>query len=168
MEDTYQQEEMMFAGRRLVSWHVDEYKQHERSRLWYIIASLFGTALIIYAIATANFLFAVIVLMSGIIILISGFRDPGQIDVIITSTGIVIGEGFHEYKAVRDFSIVYEPPETKFLYFEFHSPFEPTVAVPLEDVDPNVVREVLLPYCLENLDRREERLTEVVQRLYKL
>ena len=155
-------------GRRLISWHVDEYRRQERSRLWYIVAAILGFVLIIYAIATSNFLFAVIILMIGIITLISSFKEPDAIEVIITTTGIVIGNDYYEYKKIKDFSIVYEPPEVKLLYLDFHSPWHPLVSVPLEDVDPNVVREQLLPFTQEDLNRNEEHLTDVLQRLYKL
>jgi len=35
-------------------------------------------------------------------------------------------------------------------------------------VDPNAVRDSLLPYAFENLSREEEALTDMVKRLYKL
>ncbi len=155
-------------GRLLLSWEVDEYPRHERSRTWYILASMIGVALIIYAIATANFLFAVIVLMLGVIMLLSTFQAPERIEVMITSTGFAVGGTFYDYKSVKDFSLVYHPPETKILYVGLDSLLHPLLSVPLEDVDPNAVRECLLPYCLENLHRTEEGLTDTLRRLYKL
>jgi len=155
-------------GRRLLTWQVDEYHQHARSRTWYILGAIVSVALIVYAIATANFLFAVIILMIGIITLLSTFSAPDKIEVILTTTGVVLGNAFYPYKDIKDFSLVYDPPEIKVLYLDFHKPWLPLVSVPLEEVDPNRVRETLLPFSLENLDRAEESLTDVVRRLYKL
>ena len=42
------------------------------------------------------------------------------------------------------------------------------MSIPLEDIDPNEVRETLLPYTHENLDRTEETLTDLFSRLYKI
>jgi hypothetical protein len=155
-------------GTPQLEWEVDEYPAHQRSRLWYIIASILGVALILYAVATANFLFAVIILMVGIITLISSFVPPDRVPVIITNTGVVVADMYYDFQTIKDFSIAYDPPDVKYLYFEFHSPWHPLLTVPLEDMDPNEVRELLLPYCLENLQRIEEHLTDTVRRLYKL
>jgi hypothetical protein len=42
------------------------------------------------------------------------------------------------------------------------------LAIPLEDTDPNIVRECLLPFCPENLDRTQEPLTDRLKKRYKL
>ncbi|MBI4592315.1 hypothetical protein HY733_02615 [Candidatus Uhrbacteria bacterium] len=162
-------EESLFdIGSPRLEWEVDEYSAHSRSKLWYSIAAVLGVALIVYAIATANFLFAVIILMIGVITLLSSFVPPDRVPVVITNTGVVVSDMYYDFQAIKDFSIAYDPPDVKNLYFEFHSPWHPLLTVPLEDIDPNEVRELLLPYCLENLERVEENLTDVLRRLYKL
>lgn len=162
------QELQINIGTPQLEWEVDEYPAHQRSRFWYILAAVVGVALIIYAVATANFLFAVIILMVGVITLLSGFVPPDRVPVVITNTGVVVSDLYYDFQSIRDFSIAYDPPDVKNLYFEFHSPWQPLLTVPLEEVDPNQVRELLLPYCLENLQRVEENLTDVLRRLYKL
>jgi len=167
MED---QNEIQLAGpgRPLVVWEMDEYPRQTRSQRWYVIMALIAVVLIAYSIATANFLFAVIVLMAGIITLISDFKHPDRVTVAVTSTGIVVGETYYDFRAINDFALVYEPPEVKILYVTFRQAWNPMLAIPLEDTDPNVVRKELLPFCLENLDRTSETLTEVLRRVYKL
>lgn len=130
--------------------------------------ALIGVGLIVYSIATANFLFAVIILMSGIITLVSDFRHPDRVTVAVTSTGIVVGEAYYDFRSINDFAFVYEPPEVKLLYVTFKQAWNPMLAIPLEDTDPNAVRKELLPFCLENLDRTSETLTDVLRRVYKL
>lgn len=155
-------------GDTLATWEVDEYPQHNRSKSWYVIASVLGIGLIIYAILTSNFLFAIIILMSAVIMLITMFSKPEKIPVVITTTGIVVGDMYYDYQSIRDFSIAYDPPEVKLLYIEFYSFSQPMLSISLEDMDPNLVRESLLPFCLENLNRTKEGLTELLRRLYKL
>lgn len=155
-------------GTPLVTWQVDEYPRVERSTRWYLIAGILAVAMIIYAVATANFLFAVIILMAGIVTLVTSFTAPRRIDVVVTDMGVAIGDRFFEYKKIKDFSIAYQPPEVKILYLDFVSPLTPLLSVPLEETDPNNVRETLLDYCQENLDRTEETLTDRMRRVYKL
>ena len=168
-EEQQEQEELAVdIGEPMAQWEVDEYPPHERTRTWYIIAVSIGVALIVYAIATANFLFAVIILMVGVIMLVSAFKHPEKVPVVITTTGVLIDETYYDFDAVRDFSIVYDPPHVKILYFDFHSPWHPLLHIPLEEMNPNDIRALLLPYCAENLDRKEERLTDAARRMYKL
>ncbi len=155
-------------GTPLVTWQVDEYQRVERSTRWYLIAGIGAVALIVYAVATANFLFAVIILMAGIVTLATSFTPPRRIDVVVTDQGVAIGPRFYEYKKIRDFSLAYQPPDVKILYLDFVSPLNPLLSVPLEDMDPNEVRDTLLAYCRENLDRTEETLTDRLRRVYKL
>ena len=155
-------------GAPQLEWEVDEYPAHQRSRFWYVIAAVLGVALIIYAVATANFLFAVIILMIGVITLLSSLVPPERVPVIITNTGVVVSDIYYDFQSIKDFSIAYDPPHVKNLYFEFHSAWHPLLTVSLEDIDPNQARELLLPYCLENLERVHENLTDVLRRLYKL
>ncbi len=155
-------------GQAVVSWEIDEYPRAVRSRNWYAVGGLIGVALIVYAVATANFLFAVIILMAGVITLASDFKRPDRVSVALTTTGLVVGDTHYDFRAMRDFSIAYEPPEVKLLYVTFRQLWQPMLSIPLEDTDPNLVRKELLPFCLENLDRTSETLTEVLRRVYKL
>ena len=156
------------AGELLVSWRVHEYPKHNRSTAWYVMGGMISFGLIVYAVVTANFLFAVIILMIVIITLISSFQEPDEIDVVVTSTGIVVGEAFYGYAAIKDFSIAYQPPDVKYLYIDFYTPWHPVMSLPLENTDPNYVREHLLPFCIENLERDNENFSDAVRRLYKL
>ena len=86
----------------------------------------------------------------------------------LTTLGVVMGEEFFRYQDIKDFSIVYNPPDVKLLYLDFHRLIHPLVALPLESANPNAVRDALLPYIFENLEREEEGLTDLVSRVYKL
>jgi len=155
-------------GNSLISWEVDEHVRHNRTLAWYIIVAVIGVGLIVYALLTANFLFAVIILLFGVISYLAGLRDSERVQVHITDNGALFGAAFYPYKNIKDFAIIYEPPEVKVLYLDFHSGLHPMMSIPLEDTDPNHVRECLLPYVKEDLKRKEETLTDLVSRLYKL
>ena len=152
----------------LMSWDVDEYTRHDRGPMWYVVAAIIGTGLIIFALITANFLFAVIILMFGVISFVLHLREPSKIDVAITNLGIALSDSFISYKDIRDFSIVFNPPAVKLIYIDFKSSFKPLLAIPLENIDPNDAREILLQYVKENLSRTEETFTDLICRVYKI
>ncbi len=155
------------VGEGLLGWETWEFPPQDRSKAWYAVAGVIATALIVYAIITTNYIFAIAIMMLGVITLISNFRKPRRIEVFLTNLGVVVGSEFYPYEDMKDFSIVYKPP-VKNLYLDFKSVWQPMVSIPLEDINPNEVREVLLPYAFENLEREDENLTDVLRRLYKL
>ena len=163
-----EEEKIVLLGQPLISWQIDDFVKHNRSKRWYFFGGLISLSLIIYSIATANFLLAVIILMSSIIILMNSFVDPEKIEITITTLGILIDRKFYEYTDLKSFSLVYKPPEVNNLYLEFKSLFHPLMSVPLNDLNPNIVRDYLLNYLDENLDQDIESLTDYVRRMYKL
>lgn len=155
-------------GRVLVAWPVDEYERHDRGPLWYLFAVLIGAALLIYALVTQNFLFAVIILMFGIILGLSALREPRQLPFVVTDLGVAIGSQFFRYRDIRCFWLAYDPPEVKKLYFEFRRSLRPPLVVPIHDEDPVLLRELLITFIDEHPEEDEETLSEIFGRLLKI
>lgn len=164
----HNEHEEIDAGDAYVSWETWEFPPHERSHRWYVLVSIIGVLLIVYAIFAENYLFAIIVLMMGVILFVNNLRHPHRVNVHLTNLGVVVDQHFYRFQDLKDFSVVYDPPNVKLLYIDFKSPWRPLMSIPLEDIDPNVVRDYLLQYVFENLDRESEGLTDYLSRLYKL
>ena len=156
------------AGPVVMNWESWEFPPVQRSTRWYVIAGAVGFGMLVYAILTANFVFALIVLMFAAIMLLKDLKKPARVPVAITSSGVVFNNEFYPYDDIKDFSIVYQPPDVKTLYVGFRNRISPLLAISLEDTNPNDVRTALLPFAFENLDREGERLTDVLTRVYKL
>ncbi len=154
-------------GERVFGWLVDEYERHERGPVWYAISFLVGVALILYALITQNFLFAIILVMFGVIIGLSTLRDPERILFQVTTRGVAVGHLFVPFKELKDFWIVYEPPYVKNLYIEHKNALTPRIVVPIDDADPVDVRRALLEYLNED-GRTEEPLGDLLGRVLKL
>jgi len=162
------EDEHIDAGDGIFSWEAWEFLPHERSKLWYVVAAIVSVLLIVYAVWTTNYMFAIIILMIGIIFLVGNLRKPKRIHYHVTTLGIVANDKFYAYEEIKDFSLIYAPPYIKWLYVDFHRAWLPMLTIPLEDADPNEVRDAMLPYAFENIEREEETLTDMVRRLYKL
>jgi len=161
-------QELPYLGNIIMAWQVDEFERHERGLLWYFMASIIGSAFLIYALASQNFLFAIIVIMSGIIVGLSALREPQQLSFVMTDLGIGIGGQFFQFKELKEFWILYEPPEVKNLYFEFKQAIRPHLVVPLDEINPLEVRDILVSYVDENLEDHDEPLTDLFGRLFKI
>jgi hypothetical protein len=163
-----QLQEKAFHGEEIMAWTVDEYERHERGPIWYAVAVVLGVTLLLYAVLTQNFLFAVIVIMFGVIIGLSTMREPQQLLFVMTSRGVEIGGKFIPFKEFRSFWVLYEPPHVKNVYLEYKRSVRPHIVVPLYDQNPLEVRKALLKYLDEDLTQEEEPLADLLGRLLKL
>ena len=152
----------------LMSWQFPEYLKPERGKAWYFFFFSAVILLLIYAMVTINFLFAIIVIISAIIVLMRSKYQPVAVDFSITKNGLMVEEKFYPFDLIKDFYIIYKPKEIKNLYFEFKSLLKPRVIIPLEDQNPLKVRDLLKEYLDENLEKEEEPASEAFRKLFKL
>lgn len=156
-------------GETLVSWSIPEYEQHDRSVGWYFFAVLVGIALLVWALVTASYLFAIIILMTAVILYRQASQKPAMLRFTITEDGLELGDRhFYSYKDLATFWIVYEPPDVKRLFFTFKSSVRPYLAVPIENQNPVAIRQSLKRYLPEDLEREGEPATDALGRALKL
>lgn len=153
----------------IIQWFVPEYDKYERTKFWYIAASIFAILAIVYALWATNFLFVVIVVLSGIIIVLNDGGAPQLVSFAIFDEGIMIGNKFIDYDELKSFSIIYKPRQKiKKLYFEFHNIFRPRLSIHLNDTNPLKIRDILLNYLQEDLNRETEPFSERMGKLFKI
>ncbi|MFC1703012.1 hypothetical protein ACFLZO_00940 [Patescibacteria group bacterium] len=151
-----------------LSWEIDEFPYYERGTVWYLSMIGGGIVLLIYAVISANFLFALIILMFALILYLSSATKPRRVLFTIGDTGIRIGDTFHAYGDIQHFWFIYEPPQVKDLHLDFRSTFRPRMTVELSDQNPNEVRELLQNFILEDITKEEESLSDVLGRILKI
>jgi hypothetical protein len=174
-----------------ISWQIPEYHSEEKTKLWYAIYALIAIGLLVYAIFTQDFIFAIIIIFAAILIVIFDGNKPGMLDVVISDQGVMVGKEFYSYDQIQDFFIIYEPDQgMKNLYLEFKRFVKPSLpdseparyswlfwivnfartrfSIPLGDTNPIVIRRNLLKYLKENLERTTIPLSEQLTKLFKL
>ena len=163
------QEEQIDYGDEIIGWEIPEYDKHDRPKSWYIIASLTVVGLLVYSFLTANFLFAVIIIVISLITIINDGREPDKVHFSITDEGVIIGRKFHDFDDLKDFAIVYKPKQgIKNLYFEFKSVIKHRLSIPLENINPLPIRDNLLRFLKEDLDRTDQSTSEGIAKWLKI
>ncbi len=175
----------------VITWQIPEYQSSEKTKMWYAIYSVIAIALLVYAFFTQDFIFAIIIIFAAVLIVIFDGGMPGKLDVVLSDQGVAVGKEFYSYDQIRSFFIIYEPDSgVKNLYLEFSRFARPTLpdnepahyswlfwlvnfartrfAIPLEDMNPIVIRRNLLKYVKEDLDRTTVPLSEQLTKLFKL
>jgi len=152
----------------LLSWEYDNKPQYQRGKSWYVGMAIAATLLLLYAIISANFLFALIILMVALIVYLGIITGPDRRVCSITENGIHCGKTFHPYRELDRFWFAYDPPLVKKLYIVPRSRLDPAIVVELEQQNPLSVRQVLSQFMAEDLERAEEPLGDRISRLLKL
>jgi len=189
MEEEINQTEEEGLENNVISWQTKEYVGAEKNKKWYIIASLVALALIIYAIITSNFIFAIIVVIAGVLTTFSSGMEPKTLEITLNNDGIKVGKEFYNYGQIDNFFIVYRPKEdVKNLYLAFKRFARPEleepskiiwlfwllnlartrISAPLEDANPLLIRNNLLKYLKEDTERTEIPLSEQLTKLFRM
>jgi len=160
--------EDLTIGNILHEWTIQEYEQHDRNWLWYILMGGLGIAMIIYGMMSGNFLFSLIIILFGIILFLQSHQEPLQVPFQITELGVVVGNKFYAYSELDQFYLIYDPPHVKTLYLETKSVMHPTLRIPLLDQNPIELKHTLREFLGEDTEKEEEPLSDRAARNWKL
>ncbi|MEK7139453.1 MAG: hypothetical protein AAB817_02020 [Patescibacteria group bacterium] len=155
-------------GKKLITWHFPEFLQHQRNQGWYAVAGLVALSLLIYSVVVTNFLFAIIIILTAVVLFLRHTTVPTELTFGVYETGVRLGSWFYPFAELTDFSVVYDPPEVELLLINPKSFWQPRLHIPLQGQDPVAVRQLLLDYIDEDLDRTDEPVSHAVERLFKL
>ena len=158
----------MTKAQDMFVWEAPSWEYVERGPRWFLWMSLVALVLAAYAIYTANYLFAFIILLTGLILVFAANEKPRKVLVQIGNNGIVYDGKLHMFDKIHDFAILYHPPHLRVLYVEPSAAFAPRLRISLEDEDPVAIRNHLRKFVEEDLDLQEEHVSDIFGRLLKL
>lgn len=156
-EDT---ERLPVAPGALLEWDALEFDPDPgRSVLLFLfgLALLIGSAVVFFL--APSFLFAVFLLIAGGLAVYYAFRLPRPIRCAITPRGVKVEERLYEFDGLQSFWVFYDPPLWKELSLLSRKTVMPYIRIPLGDLDPVRLREVLLPFLPE--ERQEESPVDI-------
>ncbi|MAG11560.1 MAG: hypothetical protein CMI52_02010 [Parcubacteria group bacterium] len=153
---------------KLFEFKYPSFEKHRRGTVWYIGALIVTVLLIMYALTTANFLFALLLVLFAFVVFIHDLRDPAEHTCVITDAGIYIDGQFHPYSRFTGFWLAYEPPTVKTLYLSTDGIIRSHFGIPMGDVDPIELRRWLRRVVLEDLERDDEPMSEQIARILKI
>jgi hypothetical protein len=161
--------EAVNTGNVVFEWLIKEYEEYDRSKRWYILALFFGLLLVLYAMFTANYLFALVIILFAIVLYMHEMRPPLDVYFAITETGIIIGKRFYRFSELTGFWIIYNPAgQVKNLYFRMKNVVKFRMKIPLLDYDPEPIKEYIKQYLTEEQEHEEEPLSDRLARILKI
>lgn len=151
----------------IFSWKMSEYYRYSRGIWWYVISLLVLVGVMTWSIIDKNYLLAIFSLLFYLVIVVYNLREPQLIDFVITPDGLKFGRNFYSYEMFEDFFIVYEDHGIKNIYFDFKNPLRGRLVIPLDNQDAIVIREFLLQFLEEDLERKNEPISQQLGRWLK-
>ncbi len=138
------------------------YKPKNTDWFWYVASG--ALFIIVIAILLRNFLFAILVFIAAIVFTLLSIKKPKKIKFSIDTIGIKIDNNFYPYKEISSFWINYDPPLKKELIIKLKKKMSQHIKIPIDDTNPNTIREFLIKILPE--EEHQETLTEtIVERL---
>jgi hypothetical protein len=156
------------TGNVVFEWLIKEYEEYTRTKRWYIIAIIVGVLMVTYALFVANYLFALVIILFGIVLYMHEMQPPMDVYFAITETGIIIGKKFYRFSELSGFWMIYNPPDVKNLYFRLKNIVKFRVKIPLQNYDPRPIRDYIKQYLKEEVEHEEEPLSDRLARVFKI
>lgn len=137
-------------------WQTPEHEHKHHTTDWYwavgIVAASIATIVIVYG----NLLFAIVIILSAVVLSLHAARQPDMLNCEINDRGIIVQDRLYLYPTLESFWVEDNTPNPK-LFIKSSKLLMPLIIIPLNDeVDPRTVRELLL----QNLE--EEVLAEPI------
>jgi hypothetical protein len=131
-----------------LEWTAPEYEQTERSPDWFWGVGIVIFAILIVCIVLKNFLLALIILVGTGTLYAFTQRDPEMITFKLTPDGIVAKNEVFPFKHTESFWVAEERWPHK-LFIKTDRFFFPHVVIPLDEANPESVRQYLRQYLKE-------------------
>lgn len=155
-------------GTPIMEWTFPEFAQYERGRGWFIGFFVVLVLAVFLALLGRVYTAIPVIVLVALILILRFRRRPADITVRLTDIGLEIADGAVRWDELKEFWIVYRPPEIKKLYVTFKQPVRQPYSIDLVDQNPLRIREVLSEFLPENVAQESETTTDQLLRFFKL
>lgn len=151
-----------------LKWQVPEYPQYERGRFWYVGAAIIGVALLIYAVVTGNFLFALIVVFGVVISVASSWHPPKIVELRLYEEGVKLNDMYYPWEKFQSYWVVKNDEGTLHLGLDLKNWLRSDLYVPVKNHSLEEVETFLSKYLKKNPERKEEPISYFLGRKLKI
>lgn len=147
-----------------IEWEALEYEHIEKGTDWYWAVGIIALSITLISFILGNYTFAIVVIVSAFALIVGASRKPKVVRFEITKLGIHIGNEYIQYKDIKSFWVEnnhHHDGVSKLFLRPRHLTY-PIIDIPLENVDPEEVRDFLLEILLE-----DEHTESLLHKIFK-
>ena len=147
-----------------IIWHIEEYKHREKGADWFWALGIIAVLGAVIAVIYGNILFAVVIVLGGVMLGYYARREPEVIEIAISDEGINVRGYFYEFGKLKSFNVD-EHHLGSHLLIETRRVIVPVTSIPLpsEGMDYEGLRELLrtkLPEKTAMTEKDSHRIME--------
>jgi hypothetical protein len=133
-------------------WETEEYFFQEKTADWYWAVGIIGVSVSILAVIFGNGLFALLILLSTFALALFGSKRPNTVRFEVGKKGVMIGNTLYPFGTLDSFWVednrhLGRPSK---LMVKSRQLIVPLIAIPLDEIDPEELRDFLLDHLLED------------------
>lgn len=118
---------------RSITWDAYEHHYSEKKSDWFWILGIITIAITVASIVLGNTLFAVLILIAGLVTALHATKEPKIIPFAVTQRGLRIDEKLYPYSSLESFYINEEDPDGPQLLAKSEKLFMPMLILPLPE-----------------------------------
>lgn len=135
--------------RIVLRWNAYEHEHVPRGSDWYWALGIIAVSAALTSIIFHDTLFAILILIAAAILGMLANVPPEIVRFEISDRGIRIGDTMHKFEDIISFWVEEEGKERPLLLVDTTKLMAPNLIIPLENIDPHVVRTYLRDHAEE-------------------
>ncbi len=136
-------------NKTILSWKATSFVSTPKSKIWYIIVFITLVSLVALGLFSDNFPLAILAILIGLILYLFEKKEAQSFNFSVTTEGVIAQDRLYKFSSLENFWIFYEPGGKKDLSLKSAKSFIPYINIPLGDVDPAILRKVLISFLPE-------------------
>ncbi len=146
----------------LIAWDAPEHVHIEKNSDWYWAVGIITITTAALAIIFNNIIFGIFIIVGAFSLIVHGTKKPRIFHYEINDRGIVSEKTLYPFLTLESFWIDAHERPAKILV-KSHKTFMPYITIPIDEVDPEDVRDILLNYISET-EHHEPLSQKVLER----
>ena len=132
-----------------ISWKALEYKRKDKTADWYWAVGLMSLAIIVTSFIMHNVFFAILILISTVILISFSITAPRIVEISMNQKGIKVDKELYPFVSIESFWVDSVDEENPKILLKSKKKIMPLIVIPIEEHHPLDIREFLLQYLKE-------------------
>ena len=153
-----------------LEWSALEYEERERSTAWFWALGIVVVTSSIAAIIFGNYFFAVLLILSGVLLAFFATKKPDTVSYELNEKGLKIRTRLYPYANIKSFWVQNAlgadgNPLKPILFIKTERIFMPIISIPIEEIVTEDLRSVFLDAGVPEEEMREHASQKIMEYL---
>jgi hypothetical protein len=152
-----------------LSWSALEFEEKEKSSDWFWALGIIVVTGSIAAIIFGDYFFAVLLILSGVLLGFFAVKKPDVIFYELNNKGLKIGNSLYPYENIKSFWVqINIPPETNLkpaLFIHSERIFMPIMMIPIDEENAQEIHSILLSKNIKEIEMKEHISEKMMEAL---